>query len=89
VHKILCQYSVQIETDAIKARAAHGVEMADYADDNGVSVFTVSFGADPLQHAYNASLARGIGTAYNTPDKNQLTAILSDIAGKIPISIVK
>lgn len=68
---------------------SYGVQMANYADANGISIFTVSFGADSVQHAYNASLARGIGIAYNTPDKNALAGILRDIAGVIPISLVR
>lgn len=70
-------------------RAQYGVDMANYAEQNGISIFTVSFGADTQQSAYNASLARGIGVAYNTPDRNQLATILSEIAGMIPIVLVK
>ncbi|MES1205221.1 MAG: pilus assembly protein [Pseudomonadota bacterium] len=71
------------------ARAAQGVVQADLAAAQGISIFTVSFGADATQHAYNASLARGIGNAYNTPDKAQLVSILKQIAGTIPIALVQ
>jgi len=69
--------------------AQHGVDMADAAAAAGISIFTVSFGADPAQAAYNASLARGIGRAYNTPDSSQLGSILSEIAGSVPIALVR
>jgi hypothetical protein len=69
--------------------AQQGVDMADAAAAAGISIFTVSFGADPAQAAYNASLARGIGTAYNTPDSTQLSTILAEIAGNVPIALVR
>jgi hypothetical protein len=70
-------------------RAQGGVTAADAADAQGISIFTVSLGADPLQTAYNASLVRGIGTAYDTPDPAQLASILTQIAGAIPIALVR
>lgn len=70
-------------------RAQYGVDMADAADDNNISIFTVSLGADPQQSAYNASLVRGVGAAYDTPDATQLGTILTKIAGTIPIALVK
>jgi Flp pilus assembly protein TadG len=70
-------------------RAQYGVAMADAADDNDISIFTVSLGANAAQTAYNASLVRGIGVAYDTPDSSQLASILTTIAGTIPIAIVK
>lgn len=71
------------------ARAQYGTDMADAASAAGISIFTVSFGADAQQSAYNASLARGMGTAYNTPDSTQLSTILTSIAGAIPIALVQ
>jgi hypothetical protein len=71
------------------ALAQHGIDMADAAAAAGISIFTVSFGADPVQAAYNASLARGIGTSYNTPDSAELASILSEIAGDVPIALVR
>ena len=70
-------------------RAQYGIDMANAADAADISIFTVSFGASVSQAAYNASLARGIGVAYNTPDENQLAAILIKIAGTIPIALVQ
>jgi hypothetical protein len=78
------------ETNACAmARADQGTKMANAATAAGINVFTVSFGADAAQSAYNASLARGSGTAYNTPDATQLSTILSTIAGAIPIAFVQ
>jgi hypothetical protein len=71
------------------SRAQLGVDMANAADAADISIFTVSFGASASQAVYNASLARGIGVAYNTPDKNQLASILTQIAGTIPIALVR
>lgn len=72
-----------------QARAQYGVDMADAADAADISIFTVSFGASVSQAVYNAGLARGIGVAYNTPDENELAAILIQIAGTIPIALVQ
>jgi hypothetical protein len=71
------------------ARAQNGITMADAADNNDISIFTVSLGADPQQTAYNASLVRGMGVAYDTPDAADLGSILTQIAGTIPIALVK
>lgn len=70
-------------------RAQYGVDMADAAYAAGINIFTVSFGASVSQAVYNASLARGIGEAYDTPDSSELGAILTVIAGTIPISLVR
>ncbi|HVY37708.1 MAG TPA: TadG family pilus assembly protein [Polyangia bacterium] len=70
-------------------RAQYGVDMADAAAAEGINIFGVSFGADPNQAAYVASLARGIGTAYDTPDSTQLSSILTEIAGNVPIALVR
>ncbi len=78
------------------ARAKAGLDAADAAALDGISIFTVFYTgslSDPslvsAGIAYNRSLVRGIGKAYNTPDKKQLAAILSTIAGSIPISLVQ
>jgi hypothetical protein len=72
-----------------QSKAQYGVDMANAAASQGISIFTVSLGASPSQSAYNASLARGIGAAYDTPDDTQLVSILAQIAGAIPIVLVK
>ena len=71
------------------ARQQYGIDMANAADANDISIFTVSFGSDPAQTAYNASLVRGFGAAYSTPDSAQLASILQTIAGTIPIALVR
>lgn len=78
------------ETDSCaQQRAAYGVEMANAAAQAGIHVFTVSLGANPSQTEYVASLARGIGTSYDTPNATELSAILARIAGTIPIALVQ
>jgi hypothetical protein len=72
-----------------KHAAQHGRDMANLAAANNISIFTVLFGASPAGITYCASLVRGFGQAYNTPDSTQLQAILVSIAGQIPISIVR
>jgi Flp pilus assembly protein TadG len=69
--------------------AQYGRDMADYAATSGVDIFTVVFGNAPAGMAYGASLARGIGQSYNTPDSTQLQSILLDIAGRIPVALVR
>jgi hypothetical protein len=69
--------------------AQYGRDMADYAAANDIGIFTVVFGNDPVGVAYGASLTRGIGQAYSTPDSTQLQSILLDIAGRIPVALVK
>lgn len=89
-----CDY---VQTDPCPAaRAAAGLQAADTAAADGISIFTVFYSgslSDPSLVAqgiaYNQSLVRGIGKAYNTPDKTQLAAILADIAKSIPIALVK
>ncbi|HEX3697584.1 MAG TPA: TadG family pilus assembly protein [Polyangia bacterium] len=69
--------------------AQHGRDMADLAASNNISIFTVLFGASPAGIAYGASLVRGFGQPYNTPDSTQLQSILLNIANQIPVSIVR
>ena len=78
-------------------REAYGVEMADWAAENDVSLFVVSFN-DPAnrtgaevkkQSEYCESLVRGFGRFYETPNASELPAILEEIARSIPISIVE
>ncbi len=72
------------------AFTADGYEAADYADDNNISIFAVSFNEtyDATQSAYMEDLVRGYGAFYETPDENDLPAILQTIARSIPISLV-
>lgn len=69
---------------------ADGIEAADWAEENNISIFSVSFNetysAD--QSAYMESLVRGYGAFYETPDPADLPAILEAIARSIPIALV-
>jgi hypothetical protein len=69
----------------------YGVQMADYAASKGVSIYTVSFNEenDAAQKKYLASLKRGYGKAYDTPDSSQLKEILEDIAKSLPVALVE
>jgi len=72
-------------------RAAYGVAMADWAHENNISLFSVSFN-DPFnatQSAYMESLIRGYGKFYETPDETELPDILLSIAQSIPIALVE
>jgi len=73
------------------ARAAEGLDWADEAADNGISIFSVSFNDtyNATQSAYMESLIRGYGLFYETPDESELPEILVEIASKIPIALVQ
>jgi Mg-chelatase subunit ChlD len=72
-------------------RREQGVEAADTAADNGIHVFAVSFNdsGDAAQSAYLASLVRGQGAFYETPDASDLPGILREIARAIPVAVVQ
>jgi hypothetical protein len=69
----------------------YGLVMADFADANGISIFTVSFNEteNADQTAYMESLVRGYGQAFETPDPSELPEILETIASAIPIALVQ
>ena len=73
------------------AVAFEGLVAADAADDENVSIYSVSFNDtyDATQSAYMESLTRGYGRFYETPDANELEAILSEIAASIPVALVE
>jgi len=73
------------------AVADYGLSMADFADANSISIFTVSFNEseNPEQTAYMESLVRGYGQAFETPDPAELPEILEAIASAIPIALVE
>jgi hypothetical protein len=73
------------------AVALEGLDAADYAADNNISIYSVSFNEtyDADQSAYMESLTRGYGFFRETPDPEELPAILEDIAASIPIALVK
>ena len=71
--------------------AFEGLQAADDAEDENVSIYTVSFNDtyDAAQSAYMESLIRGYGRFYETPDANELEGILAEIAASIPIALVE
>ncbi|MCP4809422.1 MAG: TadE/TadG family protein [Proteobacteria bacterium] len=83
-------WNTSILPDCDIARAAYGQSMADVAEDNEMSIFSVSFNDpyDPVQSAYMESLIRGYGEFYETPDQEDLPLILEAIAESIPVAIV-
>lgn len=76
------------------ARIQAAYDAADYAADNGIHTFVVSFcegcseSEQATQFAFNARLVTGIGQAYNTPSADELPDILLAIAQAIPLAIV-
>ena len=83
-------WNTSVLPDCDADRAAFGQSMADLAEDEEMSVFSVSFNDpyDPVQSAYMESLIRGYGEFYETPDEEDLPLILEAIAESIPVAIV-
>lgn len=73
------------------AVGAEGEDAADWAAENNVSIYSVSYNDsyDAVQSAYMESLVRGYGRFYETPDATELPAILEEIAQSIPIALVQ
>lgn len=71
--------------------ADFGIEQADAAASQSISVFSVSFNDtyNESQSRYLESLTRGYGQFYETPNAEELPAILAEIAESIPVSIVQ
>lgn len=71
--------------------ALEGLDAADQAADEEVSIYSVSFNEtyDATQSAYMESLTRGYGRFYETPDPSELEGILAEIAASIPIALVE
>lgn len=70
-------------------RMAHGIEAADRAWEEGIHVWTVTFMNGGGDFSYLASLVRGQGQAYLTPDPSALTAIMLEIQASIPVVLVE
>ncbi|MCB9761911.1 MAG: hypothetical protein H6739_18935 [Alphaproteobacteria bacterium] len=64
--------------------------MADYAEANDISVYSVSLNKSysASQTAFLESLVRGYGSFYEANTGNELAAILDEIAEDIPIALV-
>jgi Flp pilus assembly protein TadG len=78
-------------TETSTWRKALGVSMADYADANDISIYTVFMDTanSSTNQAYMASLVRGNGSAYTTTDSDELVKILTDIAESLPVALVE
>ena len=72
-------------------RFANGSDMAIYASDHNIHIFSVSFNEtyNATQSAFLESLVSGIGNFYETPDEEDLPDILDTIARAIPVAIVE
>jgi hypothetical protein len=70
-------------------RKQAAVDAADYAWANGIHVWSVVYNQGGGDFSFLQSLTRGAGTAYETPDSEQLEAILLDIASSIPVVTVQ
>ena len=72
-------------------REMDAYDAADWAEENNISIFSVSFNDNynATQSAVMEALVRGNGEFYETPDPSELPEILEDIAEKIPIALVQ
>ena len=68
-----------------------GIDQADAAAEERISIFSVSFNDtyNEDQSRYLESLTRGYGRFYETPNAEDLPDILAEIAASIPVSIVQ
>jgi len=71
--------------------AEFGIDQADAAAEERISIFSVSFNDtyNEEQSRYLESLIRGYGRFYETPNAEDLPDILAEIAASIPVSIVQ
>lgn len=78
------------EDNCTDNRELNAYDSADYAEENGSSIFAVSFNDtyDPVQSAVMEAMVRGYGRFYETPYSSDLETILDEIANQIPISLV-
>jgi Flp pilus assembly protein TadG len=79
------------ENACTAAREQDAYDAADWAEENNISIFSVSFNDsyNATQSAVMESLVRGYGDFYETPNPSELPDILEDIAEKIPIALVQ
>lgn len=89
-----CVYSSSdqvLEDQCTADREEDAYDAADWAEDNNISIYSVSFNDsyDATQSAVMEALVRGHGNFYETPDPNELQGILEDIAENIPIALVQ
>jgi Flp pilus assembly protein TadG len=85
-------YSDQAAEDlCTDAREKDAYSAADFAEENGISIYSISFNDtyNATQSAVMEALVRGHGQFYETPDPNELPEILEEIAQQIPIALVQ
>jgi len=70
-------------------REAAAVAAADRAWANGIHVWSVAFNGGGGDFAFLQSLTRGMGRAYETPNSEELQAIMLEIAASIPVLTVQ
>jgi hypothetical protein len=80
------------------SRRGPAVAAADRADAEGISIFTVTltqegpggdYGSSGNDAAFNASLVRGFGKAFDTPNSEDLDELLLLVLAEIPVGLVK
>lgn len=78
-------------TSCNNARAAAGLLAANEAEDNNISIFSVSYNSpfNATQSAYMEALVRGYGAFYETIDSADLPGIMYDIATNVPVALVE
>jgi Mg-chelatase subunit ChlD len=78
-------------TSCNNARAAAGLLAANEAEDNNISIFSVSYNSpfNATQSAYMEALVRGYGAFYETIDSADLPGIMYEIATNVPVALVE
>ncbi len=85
-------YSDQAAEDlCTDAREEDAYDAADFAEENGISIYSISFNDtyNATQSAVMEALVRGHGQFYETPNPSELPKILEEIAQQIPIALVQ
>ncbi|MFT4625012.1 MAG: Flp pilus assembly protein TadG [Myxococcota bacterium] len=75
--------------DVTAERTAATVAAVDRAWENGIHVWVVGFNEAGADFSFLDSLPRGQGTFYETPDPDDLTGIMIEIAASIPVTLVQ
>ncbi len=72
-------------------REQDAYDAADFAEENGISIYSISFNDNynATQSAVMEALVRGYGKFYETPDPSDLPVILEEIAEQIPLALVQ
>jgi hypothetical protein len=75
--------------DVTAERTAATVAAVDRAWENGIHVWVVGFNEGGDDFRFLETLPRGQGTFYETPDPDELTDIMIEIAASIPVTLVQ